>query len=203
MLHLFCANLNGSHGGELIQRGYLYRSSHKPVCCDKIRCMENAKNKWYQQPIVWLVIAIPLSAVVVGSILLTLAITTNDGLVEDDYYKKGIEINQVLERDEFALENGITANVNIDSQTGVIVVRLDSQSGYVFPGQMGLSLLHPTQSYQDIKLLLSKGPDGSYYSELRKPLNKGRWYFRISEPNWRLQKIISWPVTGDFEMRSK
>lgn len=165
--------------------------------------MENLKNKWYQQPMVWMVIAIPFSAVIVGAILLTLSITTNDGLVEDDYYKKGIEINQVLARDEFAVENGINANVKIDVQTGVIVVRLSNASNYEFPAQMGLSLLHPTQSHQDIKLLLSKGPDGSYYSELLKPLTDGRWYFRISEPNWRLQKLISWPLAGDFNMRSE
>ncbi len=202
MLHLFSAKLNDPMV-EVIHCEYLYRGSHKDSCCDKIMRMENLKNKWYHQPMVWMVIAIPLSAVVVGAILLSLAITTDDGLVEDDYYKKGIEINQVLERDEFALDNGITANVSIDGQTGVIAVRLDSQSGYAFPDQMGLSLLHPTRSFQDVKLLLSKGPDGGYYSELLNPLKKGRWYFRISEPNWRLQKIISWPVAGDFLMRSQ
>ena len=44
--------------------------------------MTQDKNEWYQQPMVWLVIAIPLSAVIVGSIMLTLAVTTFDGLVE-------------------------------------------------------------------------------------------------------------------------
>ena len=159
-----------------------------------------AQNKWYRQPMVWLVIAIPLSAVIVGSILLTLSIQTFDGLVEDDYYKKGKEINQVLERDEFALDNGIVAQVTLDTETGVIVVDLESQNDYLFPEQMGISLLHPTQSRKDHKLLLRKGPDGRYYSELVNPLSDGRWYFRISEPNWRLQKVISWPTSSEFTM---
>lgn len=160
--------------------------------------MTEAQNKWYRQPMVWLVIAIPLSAVIVGSILLTLSIQTFDGLVEDDYYKKGKEINQVLERDEFAFDNGIVARVNLDPETGVIVVDLESDSNYAFVDQMGISLLHPTQSRQDHKMLLRKGPDGRYYSELVNPLSEGRWYFRISEPNWRLQKLISWPKLGEF-----
>lgn len=152
---------------------------------------------------VWLVIAIPLSAVIVGSILLTLSIQTFDGLVEDDYYKKGKEINQVLERDEFAFNNGIKAGVNIDDKTGVIVIDLSSESNYSFPAQLGLSLLHPTVSAQDVKLLLNQGPDGRYYAELLRPLAKGRWYLRISEPNWRLQKLISWPAEAQTEIRSE
>lgn len=150
---------------------------------------------------VWLVIAIPLSAVIVGMIMLTLSIQTFDGLVEDDYYKKGKEINQLLERDEFAVNNGIRADVQIDGETGVIVIDLKSAGDYPFPEQMGTSLLHPTQSQKDVKLLLKRGPDGRYYSELLRPLSDGRWYFRISEPNWRLQKLIAWPVNSSFEIR--
>ena len=152
---------------------------------------------------VWLVIAIPLSAVIVGMILLTLSITTFDGLVEDDYYKKGKEINQVLARDEFAFDNGITAVVNMDEQTGIIAIELKSAVAYQFPAQLGLSLLHPTVSAQDVKLLLNQGPDGRYYTELLRPLSNGRWYLRISEPNWRLQKLISWPSEQSIEMVSE
>ena len=152
---------------------------------------------------VWLVIAIPLSAVIVGSIMITLSVTTFDGLVEDDYYEKGKEINRVLVRDEFALDNSITADVSIDDSTGVIVIKLENATGYEFPSQMGLSLLHPTQSRHDVKLLLKKGPDGRYYTELLKPLSKGRWYFKVSEPNWRLQKLISWPTEARFRIDSQ
>ena len=164
--------------------------------------MSENQKRWYHYPMVWMVIAIPLSAVIVGGIMLTLSITTFDGLVEDDYYKKGKEINAVLERDEFALAQGIRAQVQIDIATGIIVVDLSSVEAYTFPQDMGLSLLHPTQSRKDVKLLLSKGPDGRYYSELRAPLGDGRWYFRISEPNWRLQKLLEWPVVGRFDLTS-
>ena len=151
---------------------------------------------------VWMVIAIPLSAVIVGAIMMTLAVTTFDGLVEDDYYKKGKEINQLLARDEFALSNRISADVSIDDQTGIIVVDLKSAEGYAFPEQMGVSLLHPTQSKKDVKLLLAKGPDGRYYTELLQPLTDGRWYFRVSEPKWRLQKLINWPEGTVFTLDS-
>ena len=86
---------------------------------------------------VWLVIAIPLSAVIVGMIMLTISIQTFDGLVEDDYYKKGKEINQVLARDEFALSNGITAMVTLDAQTGVVVIDLESEAGFQYRRAIG------------------------------------------------------------------
>ena len=164
--------------------------------------MTKTGNEWYRYPMVWLVIAIPLSAVIVGSIMITLSFTTFDGLVEDDYYKQGKEINQVLARDDFAVDNGISAQITIDDSTGIIAVDLTSTAAYAFPENLGMSFLHPTQSHQDIKLVLSKGPDGRYFSELTKPLNKSRWYLRISEPNWRLQKLISWPIPGEFTLDS-
>ena len=164
--------------------------------------MTEEKSKWYRFPMVWLVIAIPLSAVIVGFIMLTISIKTFDGLVEDDYYKKGKEINQLLARDEFATSNGIHADVSIDDVTGIVVIDLESTGDYPFPQILGLSLLHPTQSKKDVKLLLKQGPDGRYYSELLQPLSHGRWYFRVSEPNWRLQKLISWPEGSAFELNS-
>jgi len=160
------------------------------------------KLKWYRQPMVWMVIAIPASAVIVGMAQLTISILTFDGLVEDDYYKKGKNINQILERDEFALEQGILAEVQIDVHTGIVVIGLSNSGDYTFPDVLGLALLHPTQSRKDVKLLLSKGPDGRYYSELLEPLSDGRWYFRVSEANWRLQKMIDWPNADHFELSS-
>ncbi len=147
---------------------------------------------------VWMVIAIPLSSVFVGSYMIYMAVTTFDGLVEDDYYKKGKEINQVLARDQFAVENGIKADIKIDDLTGVIEINLSSTSGYAFPDKMGMSLLHPTQSRRDVKLLITQGPDGRYFGELQNPLGKGRWYLRVSEANWRLQKLISMPSSEMF-----
>ena len=168
--------------------------------------LESAQSKqskpWYRYPMVWMVIIIPFSAVVVGGILLTLAITSFDGLVEDDYYQKGKEINQLLARDEFAVQNTIVANVQVDMVLGSITIDLSNRTAYEFPEQMDLSLLHPTQAKRDVKLLLKKAPDGRYHAQLLNPLSDGRWYFRISEPNWRLQKLIMWPLSSAIEISS-
>ena len=51
---------------------------------------------------VWMIIMIPFSAVVMGGVMLTLAVSSDDGLVTDDYYRKGLQINRTLERDALA-----------------------------------------------------------------------------------------------------
>ena len=76
--------------------------------------MNNAPSEtgsWKQEPLVWLLIGIPLSAVIMGMILLTLAIQSYSGLVVDDYYKKGKQINRVIARDKFAYELGLAADL--------------------------------------------------------------------------------------------
>lgn len=151
------------------------------------------QKPWYKHPMVWLVIAIPVSAVLVGGYLMYLSIITFDGLVEDDYYEKGKEINLVLARDDFAADQGIEANLEIAADTGVVSVSLSSSNQYEFPARLGLAFLHPTQSNHDRKLLLEQGPDGRYFADLTHALKDGRWYVRISEPNWRLQKKFTWP----------
>ena len=162
---------------------------------------DQPKDPWYNYPIVWLVIAIPASAVIVGIVLITLSITTFDGLVEDDYYKKGKEINLDLARDDFAFDNEISAKIAIDNETGIVGITLVSNKAYVFPDTLGLAFLHPTQSNQDRKLLLERGPDGRFFANLKRPLKDGRWYVRVSEKNWRLQKKFVSPREHPVQIR--
>lgn len=49
------------------------------------------KEKW-----VWLLALPPAAAVIGGFAILYLAISTNDGLVAEDYYRKGVTINETL-----------------------------------------------------------------------------------------------------------
>ena len=64
--------------------------------------IQGEPRNWKQEPMVWLLIAIPLSAVIMGVVIITLAINSYSGLVVDDYYKKGKHINRVIARDKCA-----------------------------------------------------------------------------------------------------
>ncbi len=163
---------------------------------------ENAtSDPWYTYPMVWLVIAIPLTAVVLGLSLAYLAATTFDGMVVDDYYKRGQEINMVLKRDHFATEYDVIADVAIDTELGVVSVAMSSVKPYEFPDALGLAFLHPTRANHDHKLLLEKGPDGRYFVDLNEPLTDGEWHIRLSDKNWKLQRRFQWPNRSQFRVK--
>ena len=52
---------------------------------------------WYREPWPWILMAGPAIVVVAGFVTAYLAVTTNDGLVAEDYYRRGIEINRTRE----------------------------------------------------------------------------------------------------------
>ncbi len=52
---------------------------------------------WWKFGYVWMVVAGPAIVVVAGFATLYLAITRPDPVITDDYYRKGIEINNTLE----------------------------------------------------------------------------------------------------------
>lgn len=51
---------------------------------------------WYRFPLVWMVIGGPGVVVVASFATLWLAVRTPDPVVDEDYYRKGVEINRTL-----------------------------------------------------------------------------------------------------------
>ncbi len=109
-----------------------------------IESAQNEHRNWRQEPLVWLLIGIPLSAVIMGIIILTLAIQSWSGLVVDDYYRKGKQINRVLARDQLAYELGLAADLRV-LESGRIEIRFDPGVS-VIPGEhLELKLVHATR----------------------------------------------------------
>jgi len=59
-------------------------------------------SPWYREPWPWLLMAGPAVVVVAGFVTLWLAFNSDDGLVADDYDKRGQAIHQTLSRDRAA-----------------------------------------------------------------------------------------------------
>ena len=64
---------------------------------------EPQSKPWWKYPLVWLVIGGPLVVVVASIVTMVIAIRSPDPVVEQDYYRKGLNINQTL-ADEKARE---------------------------------------------------------------------------------------------------
>lgn len=160
--------------------------------------MQDEPRNWKQEPLVWLLIAIPFSAVIMGVVMITLAIQSYSGLVVDDYYKKGKQINRVLARDQFAHELGLAARISLDDD-GSIEIRFDPEVQYVPGDSIELNLVHATKPGLDQKLLLEIA--GTHLLRGKLDLQgEGRWNLYLQTADWRITGSLQYPrqLTADL-----
>lgn len=149
---------------------------------------------WYREPFVWMLIAIPLAAVIGGFVTLGLAVSSDDGLVEDDYYRRGKEINRVLARDQAAASRGLHGRVELDDAQHRLLIRLSARESAAIPDNVELKFLHATRAGVDKALILAREPDGTYRAPLPE-LAQGHWNVQLAAQDWRL--VGSLHVPGD------
>lgn len=155
---------------------------------------------WYREPLVWLLISFPLTAVIAGFFTLYLAIISKDGLVVDDYYQKGKEINMSLARDRAAAQQGLHASVALDATKQEVVVQLMANKAQLVPNELSVRWLHATRAGFDRTQALVRSADGSYRSAFP-DLAPGHWYVQIEADDWRLQGSLRIP--GDKRLDLK
>ena len=149
-----------------------------------------AARPWHREPWPWLLMSGPAIVVVAGFVTLYLAVSGQDGLVVDDYYKQGKTINQSLHRDEVARRMGLTASASLDQVNDRMVVVLARRDGQVLPATLTISLVHATRSGMDKSVVLTAGNGG--YAGILPPLGAGKWNVLIedAQKQWRLQQQI-------------
>ncbi|HRF12540.1 MAG: putative integral membrane protein linked to a cation pump [Candidatus Accumulibacter phosphatis] len=148
---------------------------------------------WYREPWPWLLMLGPGSVIVAGIFTAYLAVVSSDGLVEDDYYKQGLTVNQRTARDQRAVELGIEAELLIGADGDRIRALLHSKEGVLLPETLSMRITHPTRQGFDQQVLLhSEG--GTVYAGAVKPFS-GRWHITLEDEGqaWRL--VGDW-VTG-------
>jgi hypothetical protein len=151
---------------------------------------------WYREPFVWMVVAIPAASVVMGVVLLTLSISSYDGLVVDDYYKRGLEINREIRRDAAAASLGLRAGIAVDPRRRRVEATLSSQRAPAeSPQRLELRLLHPTRSGFDQLITLERVENGRYAGPIG-ALEPGKWHLHLETPEWRLLGRMPVPGTG-------
>jgi uncharacterized protein len=159
-----------------------------------------AVRAWYHEPLVWLIITFPLTAVIAGFFTLYLAIISKDGLVVDDYYQKGKEINKSLARDHAAAQHGLRAGVHLDAARQEVVVQLSAAKGQPLPDRFALRWLHATRAGFDRTQMLIRSPDGRYRSVIPE-LAPGHWYVQIEAQDWRLQGSLRVPADTRLDLK--
>ena len=159
---------------------------------------ESKSRNWKQEPLVWMLIAIPLSAVVMGIVMITLAIQSYSGLVVDDYYKKGKQINRVLARDRLAHELGLAAGMKL-LDDGRLEVRFDPAVKVIPGDSIELNLVHATIPGLDQTLRLNKEDIRLFSAELILP-GSGRWNLYLQTEDWRLTGSLYYPQQSETKL---
>lgn len=155
---------------------------------------------WYRQPLVLMLIFLPASVVVASFITLYLAIRSDDGLVDDDYYQRGKEINRVLDRDHAAQHYGLHAQLTFaPAHRSVDVLLTATRQLPQDTGRLDLKLLYATRAGQDQRVTLLRKSDGHYQGTLSL-LGPGHWYVQLAAADWRLTGELHVPGNDAVEL---
>ena len=142
---------------------------------------------WYREPWPWILMAGPAIVVVAGFVTAWLAVTSNDGLVEDDYYKQGLAVSQRMAKDSEASGLGLSAEVVLGGEGRQVRLFLTAGEGVTLPDTLLFKATHPTRAGGDQSIALQRDGAGFYGGVVATALH-GRWHVSVEDPahKWRL-----------------
>ncbi|TDR33135.1 FixH family protein [Hydromonas duriensis] len=160
---------------------------------NSIHVSQNSNKKiaepWYKNHVVLLMLTLPLVVVLASFITLYLAIKTNDGVLDDDYYKQGLAINQDLARDNQAKTLGLTAQLQIKGPA--VELKMTSLATAALAGQpIKMSLQNMASKTEDSVLTLVPAGEGVWRGELKKQISTGHWHIQLEAQDWRLTQTV-------------
>ncbi len=153
--------------------------------------MKNEPVSWYSSPYVWLMIGLPLTAVVAGVYTIYLAVISDDGLVSEHYYKDGLVINRILKLENAAKELNLSAMVNFDEEAKKLKIMLTANPQFIYPKEIKASFLNKTRKGFDKEVSLTLGNENIYSGELP-TLVIGQWYVEIETDQWRILESLEY-----------
>ena len=156
---------------------------------------------WYREPWPWLLMIPPAVAVVAGIATLWIASTNADALVADDYYKRGLAINQDLARYDRARAMELVARLRLSADRAEL--RLTGREGVLLPAELVMTLSHPTRAGMDQSIKLSV--DAKRYSGIMRPSVVGKWQVAVEDParTWRLTAAIRLPDETEVSLAAQ
>lgn len=157
---------------------------------------DRSVKPWYREPWPWILMAGPAIVIVAGSLTAWLAVASSDGLVTEDYYRKGLAAGETLARSRRAEELGIRASMRL-TEDSVRIRIAGAHADMTMPGALQVMLSHPTRAGLDQKSVL-KHAGGAYVGKLHLPTS-GHWLVLIEDEakTWRLMGSVMLPAAGE------
>ena len=139
---------------------------------------------WYREPWPWILMSGPALAVIAGIVTMVIAFRNADPLVVDHYYKEGLAINRVLERDSAALARGYSATIVLNQERRLARIHL---AGDTPPAELRLRFIHPTKSGLDREFAARQIQPGLYQGAVQlAPAMRWNVELEDAQGQWRL-----------------
>ena len=150
---------------------------------------------WYREPWPWALMSGPFIVIVAGLFTAYLAVVSNDGLVTEDYYKRGLSVNQTVSQSELAQKFGVTARINLDSEHMKVALSARDAS-FVQPAKLVVTVSHPTRAGLDQTRTMTL-VEGGYSAAFQLPA-AGHWLVMLGDEaqSWRLMGNVILPSAG-------
>lgn len=150
---------------------------------------------WYKQPWPWILMSGPAMVIVASVISAWVALSSSDGLVVEDYYKKGLSADQTIAMSAEAKKLGIETGISLTASE--ITVSLKSKDkNFVAPQKLTVTLAHPTRAGLDQTLTVVR--NGTDFQGAYRLPKAGHWIVTIQDEagSWRLMGNVSLPASG-------
>lgn len=155
----------------------------------------NPNTPWYRQFWPWFLIALPLTAVIGGIITIWIAFTHETGLVKENYYQDGLNINEQLRQTQNAELGKVEATISFSETDKKVTLYFDGD--VALPATITLSLSAPIDPEKDRQFLL-KPVNPRLFQATLDSLPQGRFYLLLEpdDETWRLTGEAQLPTAG-------
>ena len=160
---------------------------------------DTPEKSWFKQAWPWFVFSIPLLTIVAGVITYKIAADNPHSMVQDDYFKKGLAINQSIAKQNYAKELMLSATIAVDKQADLIIVKFDDVG--VEANQLKLLFSHPTKERLDKALLLEKLSPNEFAAQAPE-LKQAYWHIRMldNDDSWLLKARWHYPQEDSLQI---
>lgn len=149
------------------------------------------RKPWYKNTWLLFLLVFPAASIVMGSITLYLALSRPVSVVQDNYYKEGLAINQQMQAIEKAQEQGITLQLVLSKGMATVEVNQTLPSS---TQQLSLYLSHNLNDKLDRKLIANRVSEQQFATTMQ-ALPAGIWYISVTpadeQQQWRIKGKIN------------
>lgn len=161
------------------------------------------KKPWYKNFWLLFLLVFPAASIVMGSITLYLAISRPVSVVQDNYYKEGLAINQQMQ----AIENARKQNIELELMFSKGLVTLNSNQNLPeTTAHLRLYFAHNLNDKLDREVIANRTGEKSFASTMA-DLKPGLWYVSVSPAHkqslWRIKGKINNQGQQKFLLNAK